>query len=526
MDDRGSLDVPEWVSELRRLYVEPKTRAELRQEGVIAPQKRRLGLPGGRGSRRGATDAPGAGRRRPVPPRSRPTAAVAVPVPVAPEALRPAVLEPADATLAARRVRCALHAARPHRGGEGRHLADRLPRGHRARHRTSRDRRRRTAGSQPRPPRGSPPCRPALASRPSGRPRRGRLRSGDAASRGAGLSGTAASPRAPLDVPAPSPPRRSRSTPSRGEPRGPWPWRARADASPADDSHSEPWRAAHEGAGVLVSTGGDAATPNPAHQRRARPRHPSRSPDRSRHSPCSRRARRSRSTRLSCRAPPSRGAEHRPGRHAVLARSGVVRDRSARRRGLRARHRRRAALAAGRQRRGRRRDIDTEGDTTADPVVVEPLPATAPVEEAPATRASARAASGYQSGKRRRAMVVGLVLVMLAIVAWYFLLRGDGDDSASGPTSPIGGSSRCRRAVAGRSGVRAVGVARLGAEPTALRRKGFAQCSTGSAESGQVRSAVWSAPREARPSEINGELRQTQHAKSADEISVRGCAGA
>ncbi|HET7819883.1 MAG TPA: hypothetical protein VFL10_00005, partial [Ornithinibacter sp.] len=55
MDGRGSLDVPEWVSELRRLYVEPKTRAKLRQEGVIAPQKRRLGLPSGRGSRRGAT---------------------------------------------------------------------------------------------------------------------------------------------------------------------------------------------------------------------------------------------------------------------------------------------------------------------------------------------------------------------------------------------------------------------------------------------------------------------------------------
>ena len=43
---RGSLDVPEWVSELRRLYVEPKTRAKLRQEGAIAPQKRKLGLPG------------------------------------------------------------------------------------------------------------------------------------------------------------------------------------------------------------------------------------------------------------------------------------------------------------------------------------------------------------------------------------------------------------------------------------------------------------------------------------------------
>ena len=51
-DATKSLDVPEWVSEIRRLYVEPKTRAKLRQEGAIAPQKRKLGLPGLRGSRR------------------------------------------------------------------------------------------------------------------------------------------------------------------------------------------------------------------------------------------------------------------------------------------------------------------------------------------------------------------------------------------------------------------------------------------------------------------------------------------
>ena len=51
-DATKSLDVPEWVSELRRLYVEPQTRAKLRQEGAIAPQKRKLGLPGLRGSRR------------------------------------------------------------------------------------------------------------------------------------------------------------------------------------------------------------------------------------------------------------------------------------------------------------------------------------------------------------------------------------------------------------------------------------------------------------------------------------------
>ncbi len=43
-----SLDVTEWVSELRRLYVEPKTRAEIRQEGTFAPLKRKLHLPGSR----------------------------------------------------------------------------------------------------------------------------------------------------------------------------------------------------------------------------------------------------------------------------------------------------------------------------------------------------------------------------------------------------------------------------------------------------------------------------------------------
>ena len=58
---RGSLDVPEWVSEMRRLYVEPKTRARMREEGVIAPQKRQRGLAGVR-SRRSAARSDDAGQ--------------------------------------------------------------------------------------------------------------------------------------------------------------------------------------------------------------------------------------------------------------------------------------------------------------------------------------------------------------------------------------------------------------------------------------------------------------------------------
>ena len=38
---------------------------------------------------------------------------------------------------------------------------------------------------------------------------------------------------------------------------------------------------------------------------------------------------------------------------------------------------------------------------------------------------------GLPAGKRRQALLVGLVLVVLAIVAWYFLLRDDGDASAA-----------------------------------------------------------------------------------------------
>ncbi len=46
--EHEALDVAEWVSELRRLYVEPKTRAEVHQESAIAPLKRKLRLRGPR----------------------------------------------------------------------------------------------------------------------------------------------------------------------------------------------------------------------------------------------------------------------------------------------------------------------------------------------------------------------------------------------------------------------------------------------------------------------------------------------
>ena len=62
------------MSELRRLYVEPKTRAEIRQEGAFAPLKRKLHLPGSRRARpacrhRGGAAGPpsdGPGTRHPA----------------------------------------------------------------------------------------------------------------------------------------------------------------------------------------------------------------------------------------------------------------------------------------------------------------------------------------------------------------------------------------------------------------------------------------------------------------------------
>ena len=82
--------------------------------------------------------------------------------------------------------------------------------------------------------------------------------------------------------------------------------------------------------------------------------------------------------------------------------------------------------------RRRRRDFDAveEAGPEPEPAPTEPA-ATPAVPETSRTRAAARAASGSPSGKRRQALLVGLVLVVLAIFAWYFLLRDDGDASAA-----------------------------------------------------------------------------------------------
>ncbi|HET7762297.1 MAG TPA: hypothetical protein VFL46_08050, partial [Phycicoccus sp.] len=57
---RDGFDVPEWVSEFRRLYVEPKTRAVVRQEGNRRGRKTPLVRPAG-------AVAPAAGSSRPGP---------------------------------------------------------------------------------------------------------------------------------------------------------------------------------------------------------------------------------------------------------------------------------------------------------------------------------------------------------------------------------------------------------------------------------------------------------------------------
>jgi hypothetical protein len=91
-------------------------------------------------------------------------------------------------------------------------------------------------------------------------------------------------------------------------------------------------------------------------------------------------------------------------------------------------------------RRSRRREVDEDTDDVEESAAADGVPAPAPPEEAPATRASTRAASGYRSGKRRGALIVGLVLLVLAIVAWYFLVRGNGDEASGGSTAAIGQS--------------------------------------------------------------------------------------
>ena len=429
VDNRGALDVPEWVSELRRLYVEPKTRAKLRQEGTIAPQKRRLGLPGGRGgSRRGSADAPAVPGR---PTEEQTARAAAVPVPVALEALRPPVFEQVDPPPLLDESGVPHTAAdRTEEEKVSTWLTSYLvATGHAADDETA-------AVDTGEPGSDRSPVVPRASTVPA-----------DHAGDTAAAAPADGAPAAPLDVPAPIEVVARDPEPAQSHLRSLVDLAdlSEPDSSPAGDLASEPWRPAHDGAGVLVSTGGDAATPNPAATSRpesdlSRPRvspdpepappdqpllleeplvEPSVEPPTVRGRPSSVPA-----VTLSWREAESfeigvPGVGDSEGAIVVEPPSQLVAER-----------------------RSRRRDLDTEveSESEVDPVVVEPLPAPVPVEVAPATRASARAASGYRSGKRRRVMVVGLVLVLLAIAACYFVLRGDGGDAAVGSTARTAGS--------------------------------------------------------------------------------------
>jgi hypothetical protein len=474
VDGRESLDVPEWVSELRRLYVEPKTRAKLRQEGVIAPQKRRLGLPSGRGSRRGAVDAPVAPVAPAAGPAEQADRAVAVPAPVAPEALRPAVLAPTATTTLLDESGAPY--TPPDRSEEEK-VATFLTTYLVATGHATGDEPALAEPDEPATDRDEPAIDPvdsaselasaapegpaaavhAAVTDPAGEAAAAGEAPPAALIDGPGPAGEA-TPVVPLDGPDQLPvaaialdtePAESHAS-SLADPAGlPEP-----DASPAVDPPSTPRRAVHEGAGVLVSTGGDAATPNPAVTTTPEP-HLSPEPDVASqpsviHASGSLDPQPALATQLqrSQEALDEGPVEPMsvPGRPSTVPAVTLSwREAESFEIGVPdAEDSERAIVVEPpsqlvAQRRSRRRDIDTEGDTATDPVDVEPPPATAPVEEAPPTRASARAASGHQSGKRRRVMVVGLVLVTLALVAWYFLLRGDGDDSAAGPDSSIGG---------------------------------------------------------------------------------------
>ena len=86
--------------------------------------------------------------------------------------------------------------------------------------------------------------------------------------------------------------------------------------------------------------------------------------------------------------------------------------------------------------RRRRRDLHTEEGPAPEPEPSHPA-AEPPAPEESHTRAAVRAASGGQPGVRRRALLVGLVLVVLAIGAWYFLLARTGASRPRAPASPV-----------------------------------------------------------------------------------------
>jgi hypothetical protein len=538
-DGRESLDVPEWVSELRRLYVEPKTRAKLRQEGAITPQKRRRGLTGGRGSRH---EAPPATPATPAPGAAGPAVddAATAGTPFVPEAVRPALLEPADTVPAVAAMGAAAVAApteplvdesgapyTPPGASVEEEVATWLTSylvatGHAAVDEPP-DREateaapEATAGTPPEATAGIPPQATAdtapeatagIPTEPTAHlPTEAAV--GVSPEHGMGIRGEEAAPdaleaapvvaeqlpaaddhsesqprslaelaglsapeaafeperapaapaptfvTAPVESGSPAEPAETASAePSHAPVPSGVPTASTTASVSAEVENSGPWRAPHEGAGVLVSTGGDAATPNPAVT--TTPEHEgSPSPDvldpaaagvggsegGIAHSPP-----REEPAEGTLEEPPVEQAPV-PGRPSTVPAvtlswreaesfeigvpdvedsegSIVVEPPS--------------QLVAAR--RSRRREVDEDTDDVEESAAADGVPAPAPPEEAPATRASTRAASGYRSGKRRGALIVGLVLLVLAIVAWYFLVRGNGDEASGGSTAAIGQS--------------------------------------------------------------------------------------
>jgi hypothetical protein len=539
-DGRESLDVPEWVSELRRLYVEPKTRAKLRQEGAITPQKRRRGLTGGRGSRH---EAPPATPATPAPGAAGPAVddAATAGTPFVPEAVRPALLEPADTVPAVAAMGAAAVAApteplvdesgapyTPPGASVEEEVATWLTSylvatGHAAvdeppdreateaapeatagippeatagiGSRATADTAPEATADIPTEPTAHMPTEAAVGVSPEhGMGIRGEEAAPDALEAApvvaeqlpaaddhsesqprslaelAGLSAPEAAfeperapaapaptvVTAPVEPGSPAEPTETASPEPSYHPPVPSgePEASTAAAGPAEVEHSEAWRAPHEGAGVLVSTGGDAATPNPAVT--TTPEHEgSPSPDvldpaaagvggsegGIAHSPP-----REEPAEGTLEEPPVEQAPV-PGRPSTVPAVTLSwREAESFEIGVPDVENSEGSIVVEppsqlvAARRSRRREVDEDTDDVEESAAADGVPAPAPPEEAPATRASTRAASGYRSGKRRGALIVGLVLLVLAIVAWYFLVRGNGDEASGGSTAAIGQS--------------------------------------------------------------------------------------
>jgi len=470
-DARGSLDVPEWVSELRRLYVEPKTRASLRREGAIVPQKRKLGLPGGRGSRRGTTPAeaaaPGAQDGQPVDATvvaaSLPSVAIQPTAPLEPTEATPVLEEsgepytPPDAN-EEEKVATWLNSylvATGHAADDGTEDATTNTAAVPSHHR------------QPRPPAAS--AEPVEVAHPG--------QGADSAEPSADVLVDEVRAPAPGDAQGPGPevldedPRDAESVES--HPRSLAELAGLTEPEPALSPTSQPHREPDElprvvpeavaavvpevehavtpevesgrdavahglpaVALVASSVTVDAGSPNDvAPERVTTPRPPADDPlvkpaaetlvepvdapvdeTPAEAAPVPERRSTVPPVTLSWREAESfeigvPGVEDSEDSIVVEAPSQLVAES-----------------------RRRRRELHTEEGPAPEP---EPsLPAAEPAPEKSHTRAAVRAASGGQPGVRRRALLVGLVLVVLAIGAWYFLLREDGGESAARTGEP------------------------------------------------------------------------------------------